>query len=221
MFANHSDDAWLTVIMHTHQPILYSYRRCPYAMRARMALKYAGIDVEIREISLREKPASMLAVSPKGTVPVLVLPTGVVLEQSLDIMHWALTQHDGDGWLDVDLVQAKRLIDESDGTFKFALDRYKYPERYPEHPQQFYRTQGEVFLQRLEGQLSKHHYLLGNSISIADIAIFPFIRQFAAVDAAWFAEGNYPNLRAWLVGLVGSTLFDRIMQKQPTFVDCF
>lgn len=220
MFANHSDDAWLTVIMHTHQPILYSYRRCPYAMRARMALKYAGIDVEIREISLREKPASMLAVSPKGTVPVLVLPTGVVLEQSLDIMHWALTQHDGDGWLDVDLVQAKRLIDESDGTFKFALDRYKYPERYPEHPQQFYRTQGEVFLQRLEGQLSKHHYLLGNSISIADIAIFPFIRQFAAVDAAWFAEGNYPNLRAWLVGLVGSTLFDRIMQKQPTFVDC-
>lgn len=221
MFANQSDDAWFTVIMHTHQPILYSYRRCPYAMRARMALKYAGIDVEIREISLREKPASMLAVSPKGTVPVLVLPTGAVLEQSLDIMHWALTQHDGDGWLDVDLVEAKRLIDESDGTFKFALDRYKYPERYPEHPQQFYRTQGEVFLQRLEGQLSKHHYLLGNSISIADIAIFPFIRQFAAVDAAWFAEGNYPNLRAWLVGLVGSTLFDRIMQKQPTFVDCF
>lgn len=221
MFVNHSDDAWLTVIMHAHQPILYSYCRCPYAMRARMALKYAGIDVEIREISLREKPASMLAVSPKGTVPVLVLPTGVVLEQSLDIMHWALTQRDGDGWLDVDLVQAKRLIDESDGTFKFALDRYKYPERYPEHPQLFYRTQGEVFLQRLEEQLSKHHYLLGNSISIADIAIFPFIRQFAAVDAAWFAEANYPNLRAWLVGLVGSTLFDRIMQKQPTFVDCF
>lgn len=207
--------------MHSHQPILYSYRRCPYAMRARVALKYAGVDVEIREISLRAKPASMLEVSPKGTVPVLVLPTGVVLEQSLDIMHWALIQRDDDGWLAVDSVQAKRLIDENDGAFKFALDRYKYPERYPEHPQQFYRMQGEVFLQKLEDQLSKQHYLLGDSISIADIAIFPFIRQFAAVDATWFAEANYPKLREWLAGLVGSTLFERIMQKQPTFVDCF
>ncbi len=208
-------------MMHSSLPILYSYRRCPYAMRARMALRYAGVEVEIREISLREKPISMLELSPKGTVPVLVLATSEVLEQSLDIMYWALTQRDVDGWLAADLVQAKLLIDENDGAFKMALDRYKYPERYPEQLQQFYRTQGEVFLQKLEGQLTKQQYLLGNSISIADIAIFPFIRQFAAVDAAWFAETNYPNLRAWLAGLVSTTLFERIMQKQPTFVDCF
>lgn len=209
------------MITRSTLPVLYSYRRCPYAMRARMALKYAGVKVEIREISLRDKPKSMLDVSPKGTVPVLVLATGEVLEQSLDIMHWALTQSDIDGWLAVDLPQAQMLIDENDGKFKWALDRYKYPERYPDHPQQFYRAQGEAFLQKLEDLLTKQQYLLNSKISIADIAIFPFIRQFAAVDAAWFAETNYPALRGWLAGLVGSSLFESIMQKQPTFVDCF
>lgn len=202
-------------------PILYSYRRCPYAMRARMALKYANISVEIREISLREKPPSMLNISPKGTVPVLLLENGTVLEESLDIMRWALHQRDIEGWLEVDSTALQALIAESDSRFKWALDRYKYPERYPENPQFFYRTQGEVFLQTLEKLLSVHACLLSERISMADIAIFPFIRQFAAVDAAWFAEANYPKLRAWLASLVESGLFVSIMQKQPTFVDCF
>ena len=170
-------------------PILYSYRRCPYAMRARMALKYANISLETREISLREKPAHMLRVSPKGTVPVLVLPNGEVIEQSLEIMHWALKQPRvnadlNNGWLNVDLAIAQSLIAQNDGDFKSALDRYKYPERYPEKSQVEYRAQGEMFLQRLEGLLQTHDYLLANHVSLADIAIFPFIRQFAAVDCA-------------------------------------
>ena len=202
-------------------PVLYSYRRCPYAMRARMALKYAGVPVEIREISLRDKPKSMLEASPKGTVPVLVLQDGQVLAQSLEIMYWALAQRDEDAWLAVDLEHAQALIEENDGDFKYALDRYKYPDRYPEQQQLFYRAQGEVFLQKLETLLAAHPYLLSARLSMADIAIFPFIRQFAAVDAVWFAQASYPKARVWLAGLVGSTLFESIMQKQPTFVDCF
>jgi glutathione S-transferase len=219
MFANHSGNE-SRMLTHSTIPILYSYRRCPYAMRARMALKVADISVEIREISLREKPASLLRFSPKGTVPVLVLQNGEVLEQSLDIMHWALTQRDINGWLEVDLAVAQSLIDENDGAFKYALDRYKYPERYPEQSQEFYRKQGEKFLQKLELQLAQQTYLLKNSLSLADIAIFPFVRQFAAVDDAWFSQSDYPHLRHWLAGLVNSDLFESIMQKQPTFVDC-
>jgi glutathione S-transferase len=202
-------------------PILYSYRRCPYAMRARMALKYAGIEVEIREISLREKPVSMLQVSPKGTVPVLVLPEGTVLEQSLDIMQWALSQRDLDGWLSADETQMLDLIAENDGEFKCALDRYKYPARYTENVQGAYRAQGEMFLNKLEARLMQTNYLFKNTITLADIAIFPFVRQFAAVDSAWFERAPYPKLKAWLEGLVNSALFVSIMQKQPTFVDCF
>jgi glutathione S-transferase len=202
-------------------PILYSYRRCPYAMRARMALKYAGIAVEIRDISLREKPASMLQVSPKGTVPVLVLPEGAVLEQSLDIMQWALKQCDIDGWQSADETQMFDLITENDGKFKSALDRYKYPARYTGNTQEAYRAQGEKFLNKLEVRLTQTKYLFKNTITLADIAIFPFIRQFAAVDSAWFGEAPYPKLKAWLEDLVNSALFGSIMQKQPTFVDCF
>ncbi len=202
-------------------PILYSYRRCPYAMRARMALKYAGISVDIREISLREKPLSMLKVSPKGTVPVLVLNDGLVLEQSLDIMLWALQQHDSEGWLSESLSESRAFIAENDGDFKYALDRYKYPERFPEHSMEFHRAQGEIFLKKLEVRLNETTYLFKSSITLADIAIFPFVRQFAAVDNAWFESAPYPKLQAWLKGLIGSTLFESIMQKQPTFVDCF
>jgi glutathione S-transferase len=205
----------------TNSNILYSYRRCPYAMRARMALKYADIEVEIREISLRQKPTAMLQVSPKGTVPVLVLPNGTVLEESLDIVYWALAQQDQQSWLGVDLDLAKVLIADNDGNFKKALDRYKYPDRFPDALQADYRTQGEVFLQRLERQLNQNRYLLAETISVADIAIFPFIRQFAAVDSAWFASAPYPKLQTWLSHLVESTLFISIMQKQPTYVDCF
>lgn len=194
-------------------PILYSYRRCPYAMRARMALWAAQVAVELREISLRDKPAHLLQISPKGTVPVLQLPGGTVLEQSLDIMHWALSQQDPQGWLNADHAAMHALIARNDGEFKKALDRYKYPDRYPEHPQQVYRAQGEQFLQCLEAALALHDYLLGDAPSMADVAIFPFIRQFAAVDAPWFAGKPYPRLQAWLNQWLESALFAQIMQK--------
>lgn len=198
-------------------PILYSYRRCPYAMRARMALNVAKIDVEIREITLRDKPAHMLQVSPKGTVPVLVLPDGRVLEQSLDIMLWALKMHDPKGWLHANHPEAMQLITSNDADFKQTLDRYKYPERYPEYPQTEYRTRGELFLQQLENALQAQPYLLGQQPCVADIAIFPFIRQFAAVDAAWFSQSPYMGLRRWLEGWVQSDLFASIMQKYPVY----
>jgi glutathione S-transferase len=201
------------------KPILYSYRRCPYAMRARMAIWAANIQVEVREISLREKPAHLLQISPKGTVPVLQLPDGTVLEQSLDIMQWALSQSDPQGWLNADPEAINALITINDGDFKKALDRYKYPDRYPEHAQQFYREQGEQFLQRLEAALEQHDYLLGEKPSMADVAIFPFIRQFAAVDAEWFASSPYPKLRVWLERWLESPLFAQVMQKFPTYTE--
>ncbi len=194
-------------------PVLYSYRRCPYAMRARMALTYAQIVVEIVEISLKDKPAAMLEASPKGTVPVLVLQNGRVLEQSLDIMHWALSQQDVDGWMQANKTLAQQLITENDVSFKQALDRYKYASRFPEHPATTYRAQAETFLQKLEFLLSQGDYLLGESLSIADIAIFPFIRQFAAVDLDWFDASPYDQLKIWLRQRVDSDLFNRVMLK--------
>jgi glutathione S-transferase len=188
-------------------------------MRARMALKYADIDFKIREISLKEKPQSMLAVSPKGTVPVLILANGKVLEQSLDIMHWALQRQDHEGWLKVNAESTVNLIAENDGSFKQALDKYKYAIRFPEKPAETYRSQGEVFLHKLELMLAQSPYLFGQQRSLADIAIFPFVRQFASVDAAWFETAAYPKLRAWLDGLVTSALFLSIMEKQPTYLD--
>jgi glutathione S-transferase len=199
-------------------PILYSYRRCPYAMRARMALHYSGIEVDIREIALREKPAAMLAASPKGTVPVLVLPDGTVIDESLDIMRWALAQRDPHAWLK-NVTDSEALIVENDGSFKQALDRYKYAERFPEYPQQTYRAQGERLLSQLETQLQQHAHLLGAEPRLADIAIFPFVRQFTAVDPMWWEASPYPALRAWLAHWVESALFDSIMQKHPVWVE--
>lgn len=199
-------------------PILYSYRRCPYAMRARMVLHYACVEVEIREIALRDKPKHMLAVSPKATVPVLVLTDGNVIDESLEIMAWALAQNDPDGWLtDNPLLQT--LLNENDGSFKQALDRYKYASRFPEQSAEHYRQQGEVFLTKLEALLIKHRYLQSDKLTQADIAIFPFIRQFSMVDSAWFATSPYPHLRSWLEGLVASTLFEDIMKKYPTWIE--
>lgn len=205
-------------------PILYSYRRCPYAMRARMALKYAGIAVEIREIVLRDKPRAMLEASPKATVPVLVLQDGgqgeqTVLEQSLDIMYWALRQKDTDGWLDVESTMTQQLILENDGSFKQALDKYKYAIRFPEQSAIVYRLQGEVFLQKLEMLLNQSNFLLRDQLSLADIAIFPFIRQFAGVDSASFDAAPYPKLKVWLQCLVESELFLSVMEKQPSYIE--
>jgi glutathione S-transferase len=196
-------------------PILYSYRRCPYAIRARMALKLASIDVEIREISLREKPSHMLQVSPKGTVPVLILPDGSVIDESLDIMLFALKEH---GLQPSTHAPSRAVILENDTSFKQALDGYKYPERYKNLTQQQHRAQGEVFLQKLENLLSKNNYLFGAKPSFEDIAIFPFIRQFVAADNVWWDSAPYPKLRAWLYGWVNSALFKSIMTKNPTYV---
>ena len=192
-------------------------------MRARMALSYADIAVEIREIELKNKPAHMLKVSPKATVPVLVLrdekvSDGKVIEQSLDIMLWALKQQDKDGWLNADNMLTQKLIAENDSSFKQSLDKYKYAIRFPEQSAEVYRVQGEVFLQKLETLLTQSRFLLGNQISLADIAIFPFIRQFSGVDAVWFKNAPYPKLKAWLKALVESELFISIMQKQPAYL---
>ena len=185
-----------------------------------MALRYAKIDVEIREISLKEKPAHMLTVSPKGTVPVLVLASDKVLEQSLDIMNWAIAQSDVDGW-SIQVPEQQELtadlIAANDGTFKQALDKYKYAIRFPENSPEVYRAQGEVFLQRLESLLQQNTYLSRNTISKADIAIFPFVRQFSMVDEAWFEGADYPALKAWLNGLLKSELFIDVMQKYPVW----
>lgn len=196
-------------------PILYSYRRCPYAMRARMALKLADIEVEIREISLRDKPAHMLQVSPKGTVPVLVLADGTVIDESIEVMLFAFKKHA----LGANIHAAYRaLILENDTEFKKNLDGYKYPERFLS-TQLEYRTQGEVFLQQLEKLLQQNTYLFASTPSVADYAIFPFVRQFAAVDSAWFEAATYPKLRAWLNAWINSDLFRSIMTKNPTFKD--
>jgi glutathione S-transferase len=201
-------------------PVLYSFRRCPYAMRARMALRYSGIQIEIHEVSLKDKPEAMLQISTKGTVPVLALPNGKVLDESLDIMRWALAQHDLEDWLMASVPafgqEAEALIAENDGAFKQALDRYKYATRFPEHPAEFYRAQGETFLQALELRLNKTRHLCRERCSLADIAIFPFIRQFASVDEAWFRQASYPALDNWLRQLVESRLFISIMEKHPT-----
>jgi glutathione S-transferase len=200
-------------------PILYSFRRCPYAIRARMTLRYSGVRVVLREVVLRDMPRELLACSPKATVPVLVLPDGAVLEDSRDIMEWALAQHDPDHWQpqtgSPGAAMAQDLITANDLEFKPQLDRYKYAERYPQHPRSWYRSQGERFLDRLEQRLGLHAFLLDGRISIADIAVFPFVRQFALVDRAWFDAGTRLQLRRWLDGLLQAELFTAVMHKYP------
>lgn len=200
--------------------VLYSYRRCPYAMRARMALAYSGIAVEIREISLREKPASLLAISPKGTVPVLQ-DHGMVIEQSYDIMKWALKQSDTDQWFSA---ETESVIDEwveiNDGPFKKLLDQYKYPDRYPDISVEETLSQATtLFLGPINEQLKKSAYLLGPKISLADIAIFPFVRQFSMVDSEWFDQSGLNFLKQWLNEHLESPLFLSVMQKYPTWYD--
>ncbi|MFI8394449.1 glutathione S-transferase [Pseudomonas sp. NPDC078863] len=195
---------------------LYSFRRCPYAMRARMALRYAGVPLEVVEVSLKDKPADMLALSPKGTVPVLNAD-GVVIDESLQIMRWALAQNDPDDWLlagnSFAALWMEKLIEGNDQIFKSALNRYKYAERYPEQPMEAYRAEGALFLQKLDELLASRDYLLADHPSLADIALLPFVRQFAHVDREWFAQTPYVRLQAWLQRLLESELFISIMKK--------
>ncbi|MGP9689342.1 glutathione S-transferase [Psychrobacter sp. AOP22-C1-C5] len=195
-------------------PLLYSFRRCPYAMRARLGLLFAGVSVELREIVLKNKPPQMLAISPKGTVPVLQLMDGTVIEESREIPVWALEQNDPQGLLNAKVLpEAHALIAQNDGEFKHWLDRYKYADRHLEMTQTEYREQGEVFLQVLESLLSKNRYLLGESITIADIGIMPFVRQFAHVDREVFYDLPYPKLQQWLQEWLDHPLFLQAMTK--------
>ncbi|KRC17796.1 glutathione S-transferase [Acidovorax sp. Root217] len=203
-------------------PVLYSFRRCPYAMRARLALAVSGQACELREVVLRAKPQGLLQASPKATVPVLVLPDGQVLEQSLDIMRWALARNDPAGWLTPSHgteAAMLALIAECDGPFKQALDRCKYPSRYPEADAVQAHAQAVEWLQGLEARLAGQPFLLGDHAALADMAIAPFVRQFAGIDADWWAAQTWPRLQAWLVQWQAGTLFERVMPKLPAWVD--
>ncbi|MCW8994428.1 MAG: glutathione S-transferase [Psychromonas sp.] len=198
---------------------LYSFRRCPYAIRARLAISYSQQQVALREIDLKNKPEAMLAISAKGTVPVLQLSNGGVLDESLDIMVWALEKSDPDGWLDTDLLAMLSLIDENDFEFKNWLDKYKYAEQFPQQTVDYYREQAEEFLFKLENRLSLSPYLFGDKISLADIAIFPFVRQFAKVSLSYFEQSPFPCLQRWLTHFNNSTLFHSVMEKYPIWLE--
>ena len=198
-------------------PILYSFRRCPYAIRARMAIAYASINLEVREVSLANKPSEMTHISPKGTVPVLQLDNRII-DESIEVMAWALEQSDPDNWLALDLDQQQQtLIEENDNSFKAWLDKYKYWDRFPEQSQEAYRGQAEEFISKLDKNLTEHHYLLGNKICVADMAIFPFIRQFAFVDKDWFDQTNHLGLQRWLSEILDSPLFTQVMKKHSVW----
>ncbi|MEJ5979020.1 glutathione S-transferase [Novosphingobium sp. PS1R-30] len=193
-------------------PILYSFRRCPYAMRARLALLVSATTCEIREVKLSQKPAELIAASPKATVPVLVLPGGGVVEESREIMAWALAQRDPEGWLDR---EDRNLIEMNDGPFKHHLDRYKYPERHGSQPGE-HRAAALELLRGLEARLALQTNLCGDLRGLTDAAIFPFVRQFAETDRAWFDAQPLPHLQAWLARHLASELFAAIMLRlQP------
>jgi glutathione S-transferase len=198
------------------RPILYSFRRCPYAMRARLAIAVSGIQVELREILLKDKPQAMLNVSPKGTVPVLITADDQVIDESNDIMIWALQQSDPDHWLCTNPIEQElttALITKNDHGFKHFLDRYKYADRFPENTELYYRQQAELTLSELEQKLSINSYLLNDRLTLADMALLPFIRQFAFVDKTWFDAAPYPKIQAWLDQFINSALFDSMMVK--------
>jgi glutathione S-transferase len=205
-------------------PILYSFRRCPYAMRARLALQVSGLVYEHREVVLKNKPASMLALSPKGTVPVLWVPNasgGVVIDQSLDIMLWALRQHDPQRWLLTATNEAETLrwIAQNDGPFKQHLDRYKYPQRSGLASGLADRELGAQWLAQLDGRLQQQAFFAGMRWGLLDAALAPFVRQFAHTDPTWFAAQPWPRLIVWLSDFENSPAFAQVMSKHPTWQD--
>ncbi len=198
-------------------PVLYSFRRCPYAIRARLALAVAGVTVNLREVSLKDKPAALLAISPKGTVPVLQLADGRVLDESLDIMRWALARHDPEGWLAAAPADAQdALIRRNDDEFKPLLDRYKYASRYPERtPAEWREAAVACHLADLEARLARGPHLFGPRPSLADAALLPFVRQFAGVEPEPFTRAPLPKLRRWLDAWLASPRFAAVMDKRP------
>ena len=199
-------------------PILYTFRRCPYAMRARLAIAASGQQVELREVIFREKPEHMLEVSPKATVPVVVDIDGQIYEESRDVMDWVLAQNDPEGWLSPEsgtVEDMQALTDEADGPFKEALDRFKYSDHYENNDPMVAREQATAFLRRLDARLGGHEFLFGSHMTYADAAILPFVRQFANVDRDWFDSEDWPNLKRWLEAFLASQQFERIMDKYP------
>jgi glutathione S-transferase len=198
-------------------PRLYTFRRCPYAMRARMALLMAGRAFEAMEVSLRDKPASLVALSPKATVPVLHLPDGRVIDESWDIMRWALAEPDAHGdWARAQSPENLDLLKRNDGDFKHHLDRWKYPQRYPNQaltPEAHRDGAVNVLLRPLEARLSVAPHLGGATPCATDLAVLPFVRQFAAVEPAWFAALDLPSVRSWLNGWLANPLFEACMHK--------
>jgi glutathione S-transferase len=199
-------------------PILYTFRRCPYAMRARLALSAARLDIRVREVVLRDKPAAMLEASPKGTVPVLVLESGEVIDESLDVMRWALAEADPEGWLNADAEETGALIAQNDGPFKRALDRYKYPNRYEDEgadPVEN-REAGLAILKGLSERIAANGgQLFGPAPTLADMAIFPFVRQFAHTDMDWWESAAPGPLKTWLAAHKDSARYRAIMAKYP------
>ncbi len=195
------------------QDLLYSFRRCPYAMRARMALKASGANPEVREIILRDKPSQMLEASPKGTVPVLILQDGTIIDESLDIMFYTLEKNDPYNLLACDIDHANDLIKENDTEFKHHLDRYKYPNRYENTEAEHHKEFACKTLEKINKLLLKNNFILGDLATIADIALFPFIRQFAHVDKEWFFNNEYTALQNWLNYHLETPLFKSIMKK--------
>ncbi len=195
-------------------PILYSFRRCPYAMRARMAIHISGQRCELREVLLRDKPPSMLEYSAKGTVPVLILQDGKVIDESLDVIDWALNLNDPDDWQrSKDKEKTKELIKINDGEFKYHLDRYKYSKRYDNEDPEFHRKKCLEFIESINNELNNSEYIFDDNISYADIVLLPFIRQFRIADIEWFDSLPYDNLKRWLSSFLGSSLLNSIMKK--------
>ena len=201
--------------------VLYSFRRCPYAMRARLALRASGVAYEHREVALKAKPAEMLAVSPKATVPVLCLSTGKVLEQSLDIMLWALQHQDVQAWLPTTAdawASTHEGIALNDGEFKAHLDRYKYPQRFGLSDGVAHRDEAAAWLLTLNARLQAHAFLAGERWGLLDAAVAPFVRQFARTDRVWFDAQPWPHLAQWLVNFENSAAFAAVMHKHPLWV---
>ena len=219
----------------TARPVLYSFRRCPYAMRARLAIAVSGVHCELREIVLRDKPADMLQASPKGTVPVLVDTDGTVIDQSLDIMVWALRQYDPQGWLRPGVLESGAavaggaqegdglpgmlaLVQQCDVHFKPHLDRYKYPQRYENAgPAEAHRQLALDWLLGLDARLAGSEWLFGSHPVLADMAIAPFVRQYVSVDAEWFQAQPVPGVQRWLAAFLSLPLFAIVMQKYPVW----
>ena len=195
-------------------PILYSFRRCPYAMRARMAIHISGQKCQLREVLLRDKPSSMLEYSAKGTVPVLILQDGKVIDESLDVIDWALNLNDPDDWQrSKDTKKTKELIKINDGEFKYHLDRYKYSKRYDNEDPEFHRKKCLKFIESVNNELNNSKYIFDDNISYADIVVLPFIRQFRIADIEWFDSLPYDNLKKWLSRFLDSSLLNSSMKK--------